>query len=112
MAELLLEKGYDVFGFVRHVALEDPEHRLSRLLPILNRLHLKAGSVDSYASVHEVVADVKPDECYHLAAQSFVSYSFDDQFSTLNSNINGTHFVLAALKRLGAGVPFLLRRIE
>jgi len=98
LTELLLEKGYDVYGLVRRVALEDPEHRLSRLLPILHRIHLKAGSVDSYASVHEVVAGVQPDECYHLAAQSFVSYSFDDEFSTLNANINGTHFVLAALK--------------
>jgi len=106
LAELLLEKGYDVYGFVRRVALEDPEHRLSRLLPILNRLHLKAGSVDSYASVHEVIADIKPDECYHLAAQSFVSYSFDDEFSTLNANINGTHFVLAALKRLAPECRF------
>ncbi len=100
LAELLLAKDYEVYGFVRRVALEDPEHRLSRLLPFLDRLHLKAGSVDSYASVHEVIADVKPDECYHLAAQSFVSYSFDDEFSTLNANINGTHFVLAALRRL------------
>jgi GDPmannose 4,6-dehydratase len=41
---------------------------------------------------------VQPDECYHLAAQSFVSYSFDDEFSTLNTNINGTHYILAALK--------------
>ncbi len=106
LAELLLEKGYDVFGFVRRVALEDPEHRLSRLLPVLHRLNLKAGSVDSYASVHEVVADVRPDECYHLAAQSFVSYSFDDQFSTLNANINGTHFMLAALKRLAPECRF------
>jgi GDPmannose 4,6-dehydratase len=106
MAELLLEKGYDVYGFVRRVALEDPEHRLSRLLPVLNRLNLKAGSVDSYASVHEVVADVKPDECYHLAAQSFVSYSFDDEFSTLNANINGTHFILAALRRLAPECRF------
>lgn len=106
MAELLLEKDYDVYGLVRRVALEDPEHRLSRLLPILNRLHLKAGNVDSYASVHEVVADVRPDECYHLAAQSFVSYSFDDEFSTLNANINGTHFVLAALRRLAPECRF------
>ena len=106
LAELLLEKGYDVYGFVRRVALEDPEHRLSRLLPVLHRLNLKAGSVDSYASVHEVIADVKPDECYHLAAQSFVSYSFDDEFSTLNANINGTHFVLAALKRLAPECRF------
>jgi GDPmannose 4,6-dehydratase len=100
LSELLLEKGYDVYGLVRRVALEDPEHRLSRLLPVLNRLHLVAGSVDSFASVYEAVAAVKPDECYHLAAQSFVSYSFDDEFSTLNANIDGTHFVLAALKRL------------
>jgi GDPmannose 4,6-dehydratase len=106
LAELLLEKGYDVYGFVRRVALEDPEHRLSRLLPILSRLKLKSGSVDSYASVHEVVADVKPDECYHLAAQSFVSYSFDDEFSTLNANINGTHYILAALKRLAPECRF------
>ena len=39
-------------------------------------------------------------ECYHLAAQSFVSYSFDDEFSTLQVNINGTHFLLAALKNV------------
>ena len=106
LAELLLEKGCDVYGFVRRVALEDPEHRLSRLLPILNRLHLKAGSLDSYASVCEVITDVKPDECYHLAAQSFVSYSFDDEFSTLSTNITGTHFVLAALTRLAPECRF------
>jgi len=45
-----------------------------------------------------VVEKVKPDECYHLAAQSFVSYSFDDAFSTLNANINGTLFLLSAIK--------------
>jgi len=106
LAELLLEKGYDVYGLVRRVALEDPEHRLSRLLPVLHRIHLQAGSVDSYASVHEAIAAVKPDECYHLAAQSFVSYSFDDEFSTLNANINGTHFVLAALRHLAPECRF------
>ena len=41
---------------------------------------------------------IKPDECYHLAAQSFVSYSFEDEFSTINTNINGTHFILSAIK--------------
>jgi len=106
LTELLLEKGYNVYGMVRRVALEDPEHRLSRLLPVLHRIHLQAGSVDSYASVHEAIAGVKPDECYHLAAQSFVSYSFDDEFSTLNANINGTHFVLAALRHLAPECRF------
>jgi GDPmannose 4,6-dehydratase len=37
---------------------------------------------------------------YHLAAQSFVAYSFEDEFSTLNTNINGTHFVLAAVREV------------
>jgi len=61
---------------------------------------LHAASLESFASVYQLVAKVAPDECYHLAAQSFVSYSFDDEFSTLNTNINGTHFLLSAVKDL------------
>ena len=45
-----------------------------------------------------MVKKVQPDECFHFAAQSFVSYSFEDEFSTLNTNINGTHHILAAIK--------------
>src|SRR3989440_9399435 len=100
LAESLLHKGYEVHGIVRRVALEDPEHRLSRIHPIRSRVTLHAASLESYASIHQVVEKVAPDECYHLAAQSFVSYSFDDEFSTLNTNINGTHFLLATLKSL------------
>mgnify|MGYP001362546639 CR=1 FL=1 len=106
LAELLLSKGYEVHGVVRRVALEDPEHRLSRILHILDRVRLHAASLESYASIHQVVARVQPDECYHLAAQSFVSYSFDDEFSTLNTNINGTHFLLAAIKNVVPGCRF------
>ncbi|MGA2037795.1 MAG: GDP-mannose 4,6-dehydratase [Bryobacteraceae bacterium] len=100
LAELLVSKGYEVHGIVRRVALEDPEHRLARLAGVRDRLTLHAGSMESYASLVQVVAKVAPDECYHLAAQSFVTYSFDDEFSTLNANINGTHFLLAALRQL------------
>ena len=98
LAELLLEKGYEVHGIVRRVAIEDPEHRLWRLLPFKDRLRLHAASLESFPSIYRVFQDVKPHECYHLAAQSFVAYSFEDEFSTLNTNINGTHYVLAALK--------------
>jgi GDPmannose 4,6-dehydratase len=100
LAEFLLNKGYEVHGLVRRVALEDPTHRLSRLEAVAGRLHLHAGSIESYASVYQVVAAVAPHECYHLAAQSYVSYSFDDEFSTFNVNINGTHFLLGALRNL------------
>jgi GDPmannose 4,6-dehydratase len=100
LAEWLLAKGYEVHGVVRRVAIEDPEHRLTRLDAIRARIKLHAASLESYASIHQVVANVMPDECYHLAAQSFVSYSFDDEFSTLNANINGTHYLLAAAKNI------------
>lgn len=98
LAELLLAKGYEVHGLVRRVALEDPTHRLTRISPILDQVHLHAGSLESFPSIHQVMRIVEPDECYHLAAQSFVSYSFDDEFSTLQTNINGTHHMLAVTK--------------
>lgn len=99
LTELLLEKGYEVHGIVRRVALEHPQARMWRVRHILDRLHIHSASMESYASIFNIVSDIKPDECYHLAAQSYVSYSFEDEFSTINTNLNGTHYVLSALKR-------------
>jgi GDPmannose 4,6-dehydratase len=98
LAELLLSKGYEVHGIVRRVAIEDPEHRLGRIQHLQDKIALHAGSLESYASMHAVVRRIQPHECYHLAAQSFVSYSFEDEFSTLNTNINGTHYLLSAIR--------------
>ncbi len=98
LAEALLSKGYEVHGIVRRVALEDPERRMGRIRPILDDLTLHAASLESYPSIFRVVQKVQPDECYHLAAQSFVSYSFEDEFSTLNTNINGTHHVISTIR--------------
>jgi GDPmannose 4,6-dehydratase len=100
LAELLLEQGYEVHGIVRRVALEDPDHRLWRIRHLTRDIELHPASLESFASIYRVVRSVAPDECYHLAAQSFVSYSFEDEFSTLNTNISGTHYVLAALHDL------------
>ncbi|MFC1667046.1 GDP-mannose 4,6-dehydratase [Candidatus Omnitrophota bacterium] len=98
LSRLLLDKGYEVHGIVRRVALEDPEHRLWRIKHIVDKIVLHSASLESYASLFDVVEKVKPDECYHLGAQSFVSYSFEDEFSTINTNINGTHYILSAIK--------------
>ena len=65
LAELLLDKGYEVHGMIRRVALEDPEHRLWRIRHILNKVILHSGSLESYASIFNVVETIKPDECYH-----------------------------------------------
>lgn len=98
LSELLLEKGYEVHGIVRRVALEHPEARMWRIRHVLDRVKIHSASLESYASIFEIISQVKPDECYHLAAQSFVSYSFEDEFSTINTNLNGTHYVLSAIR--------------
>ena len=98
LSELLLSKGYEVHGIVRRVALEDETHRLWRIRKISKNLNLHAGSLESYASLFNIITKIKPTEVYHLAAQSYVDYSFQDEFSTLNININGTHYLLSAVK--------------
>jgi GDPmannose 4,6-dehydratase len=99
LTELLLEKGYKVHGIVRRVALEHPQARMWRIKNTLDRIQIHGASLESYASIFDIIADIKPDECYHLGAQSFVSYSFEDEFTTINTNLNGTHYVLSAIKR-------------
>ena len=98
LSELLLKKRYKVHGIVRRVALEDKTHRLWRLRHITKKIKLHAASLESYASLVKIIQKVKPDEIYHLGAQSYVSYSFEDEFSTINTNVNGTHFILSAIK--------------
>lgn len=106
LAELLLEKGYEVHGIVRRVALEDPYQRMWRINHVLDRIHIHSASMESYASIFNVIADIKPDECYHLAAQSYVSYSFEDEFSTIATNLTGTHYILSAIKRQATDCRF------
>jgi len=100
LTELLLGLGYEVHGLVRRVALEDPTRRFTRLEHLLERITLHPASLESYPSIFHVLTRHEFDECYHLAAQSFVAESFADGFSTMNTNINGTHYMLAALREL------------
>ena len=98
LAELLLKKNYKVHGIVRRVALENKAHRYWRIKDIMNKVTLHAASLESYASIIKIVQRIKPNEIYHLAAQSYIDYAFKDEFSTLNTNINGTHYLLSAIK--------------
>src|SRR5215470_13816144 len=106
LAEYLLGLNYEVHGLVRRVALELPSHRLSRLTGMMDRIKIHAANLDSYPSIFHVLAKTEFDECYHLAAQSFVAESFADGFSTMSTNINGTHYVLAALRELRPNCRF------
>src|SRR5215831_9119895 len=106
LSEYLLELGYEVHGIVRRVAMEQPAHRLGRLKGVLDRIKIQPASLESYPSIFHIFSREQFDECYHLAAQSFVAESFADGFSTMNTNINGTHYVLAALRELQPGCRF------
>jgi GDPmannose 4,6-dehydratase len=106
LAEHLLGLGYEVHGLVRRVALEDPARRFTRIEHILDQVTLHPASLESYPSIFHVFSKNGFDECYHLAAQSFVAESFADGFSTMNTNINGTHYVLAALRELSPACRF------
>ena len=100
LAEHLLSLGYEVHGLVRRVSFEIPEQRFSRIAHIVDRLVLHATSLESYPGIFDVISRNHFDECYHLAAQSFVAESFGDGLSTMAMDINGAHYMLAALHQL------------
>mgnify|MGYP001581025030 CR=1 FL=1 len=100
LAELLLGKGYEVHGLARRVAAENQQLRLSRIAEFQEDLRIHTGDLTDYARMIEVFQDVRPDEVYHLGAQSFVKDSFDDPHNVLNTNMFGTLNVLRALERV------------
>lgn len=106
LAELLLDKGYEVHGIVMRSELENPDRSLRNLKKVINKITLHPASIEAYPSMFRIVQRVQPDECYHLAASSFVSYSFDDEFAIFNSNVNGTHYILSILKEVAPHCKF------
>ena len=98
LTDFLLKKNYKVHGLVRRVALEDKNHRLWRLRHVLDKITLHSASLESYASIVKLIQKLKPNEIYHLVAQSYIDYAFKDEFSTFNTNINGTHYLLSSIR--------------
>ena len=100
LAELLLKKGYEVHGIIRREALESPLHRLTNINHIINDLKIYVGAIENHLSIYKIISLVKPDECYHLASKSFVSYNFEDESSLVANNFTATHALLAGIKEL------------
>ena len=98
LAELLLSKDYVVHGTLRKVSSKKNHNQLWRIQHLLKKLKLHEVSLDSYRTISDLIKSLQPDEVYHLAAQSYIDHIFKDEFLTLNTNINGTHYVLSAIK--------------
>jgi len=102
LAELLLEKGYDVVGMVRRSSTVNFE----RIAHIQDRLSLVPGDLLDEASMMGVLAEWKPDEVYNLAAQSFVQTSFSQAVFTGECTALGVTRILDALRIITPAARF------
>ena len=99
LAELLLEKGYDVHGIIRRSSVDFRE-RIAHLEGCPN-FHLHYGDLCDSSSIFGVIASVRPDEVYNLAAQSHVGVSFDAAEYTGDVDAIGVLRILEAVHMLG-----------
>ena len=97
LAELLLEKGYEVHGIVRRSSLINT-HRIDH---IYEKIHLHYGDLTDAMSVTNLIKDIEPDEIYNLGAQSHVKVSFEIPEYTAQVDGLGTLRVLEAVRLLG-----------
>ncbi len=109
LAELLLEKGYEVYGIIRRASTFNT-HRLDHIYHDPhekgNRLHLIYGDLSDASCIQGIIDDVKPDEVYNLAAQSHVRVSFDIPEYTADVTGSGTIRILEAIRKSGLKTRF------
>jgi len=105
LAELLVEKGYEVHGIVRRESFED-EDKLRNIQQLKDKLILHEGSLNDHLTIYKIFSKVLPNECYHLSASSFVNYSFNDEFQTMNNNFNSTHYLLSTIREVKRDCKF------
>src|SRR4026208_1935939 len=100
LAELLLEKGYEVTGIVRRSSAPN----LWRIEHLLDRVELRPGDLLAPLSLMKGLAEVRPHELYNLAAMSFVPASWDQPMLTGEFNAQGVTRVLEAIRQIDPGI--------
>jgi GDPmannose 4,6-dehydratase len=108
LAELLLRKGYEVWGLIRRSSsfntgrvdhlYKDPHER--------PKLRLVYGDMTDGSNLAALIAEIKPDEVYNLAAQSHVRVSFDQPIYSVNAGALGTLRLLEAIRSSGPAIRF------
>lgn len=93
LAELLLSKGYEVYGLTR------PRSKLDHIEGIINKLHLEDADLLDSHSLYTTFLRIKPDYIFHLAAQSFVPTSWVSPSVTLEVNIVGSANIFEAVRQ-------------
>ena len=100
LAELLLEKGYEVHGLVRRASTTN----YWRIEHLLDRIHLKPGDLLDQLSLIRVIDEVRPHEIYNLAAMSFVPASWDQPLLTGEFNSQAVTRVLEAVRQVDSSI--------
>jgi len=102
LAELLLQKKYKVYGVLN----PKKKNNFNNLKNYKDKIIFKNVDINNFSKIKELIKKIKPNEFYHLAAQSFINYKFEDEFFKLNPNINGTHYILSAIKEFSPKTRF------
>lgn len=103
LAELLLEKGYEVYGLVRRSSVE----KFDRIGHLVDELQLVEGDLTDQSSLDNIIREVQPDEVYNLAAQSFVPTSWTQPVLTADVTGLGVLRMLEALHKHCPKAKFL-----
>ncbi len=98
LSQLLLEKGYEVYGLLRRSASAEVVDGRLRWLGIAGQVHMLDGNLSDLSSLIRTLQEVKPDEVYNLAAQSFVKASWNQPLLTGSVTGMGAHNVLEAVR--------------
>ncbi len=100
LAELLLDKGYEVTGVVRRSSSPN----LWRIEHLVDRISLRAADLLDQQSLMRIIQDVRPHELYNLAAMSFVPASWDQPLLTGEFNSMGVTRILEAIRQVDPGI--------
>jgi GDPmannose 4,6-dehydratase len=102
LAELLVKKKYIVYGITNPKS----KNKLNIINSIKGKIIIKKLDLNNYKKIATLIKRIKPTEFYHLAAQSLINFKFEDEFFKLNPNINGTHYILSAIKEYSKKTKF------
>ena len=100
LAEFLIKKKYFVYGITNKIKKVDYFKKYKK------NLKISKISINNFKSISTLIKKISPDEIYHLGSQSYINHDFDAEFFRLNPNINGTNFLLAAIKKFSPETKF------
>ncbi|MBI2138807.1 GDP-mannose 4,6-dehydratase [Candidatus Woesearchaeota archaeon] len=102
LAEFLLSQGYEVIGMFRRQSTDS----FGRIAHIKDKIKLACGDLTDMSSLLEIIRDARPDEIYHLAAQSFVPTSWEQPILTGDVTGLGTTRILEAIRKVNPKIKF------